>query len=69
MSERNKRIGDKLKELRLKNGYTQVSLSKELNIPSGTYVNYELGKRTVPDELKEKIAIVYKKSIIDIFFS
>lgn len=38
-------LSSRLKELRMKNHYTQAYISAQLNIGRATYSNYELGKR------------------------
>lgn len=42
------RIGERLRELRVKSGFTQVQIAKILNIDRSTYSYYEIGK-TTPD--------------------
>lgn len=42
------RINERLRELRIKSGYTQVQIAKILNIDRSTYSYYEIGK-TSPD--------------------
>ncbi|HEX2986359.1 MAG TPA: helix-turn-helix transcriptional regulator [Caproiciproducens sp.] len=41
-------INERLRELRLKSGYTQSQIAKILNIDRSTYSYYEIGK-TMPD--------------------
>ena len=41
-------INERLRELRLKSGYTQYQVAKILNIDRSTYSYYEIGK-TMPD--------------------
>ena len=41
-------INERLRELRIKSGYTQVQIAKILNIDRSTYSYYEIGK-TTPD--------------------
>lgn len=38
-------FGERLKELRKKNGYTQVSLADKLGVSKGTIAMWEVGKR------------------------
>ena len=38
-------FGERLNELRKKNGYTQVSLASELGVSKGTIAMWEVGKR------------------------
>lgn len=42
------RINERLRELRIKSGYTQNQIAKILNIDRSTYSYYEIGK-TMPD--------------------
>ena len=42
------RIGERLRELRIKSGFTQSQIAKILNIDRSTYSYYEIGK-TTPD--------------------
>ena len=42
------RINERLRELRVKSGYTQSQIAKILNIDRSTYSYYEIGK-TTPD--------------------
>lgn len=42
------RIGERLRELRIKSGFTQSQIAKVLNIDRSTYSYYEIGK-TTPD--------------------
>lgn len=42
------RIGERLRELRVKSGFTQSQIAKILNIDRSTYSYYEIGK-TTPD--------------------
>lgn len=56
-------IGEVLKELRDFYGYTQKEISKQLNITSQAYSNYEKNKRTPDVEMMYKIAQFYGKTI------
>ena len=38
-------FGTRLKELRKKNGYTQVTLAEKLSVSKGTVAMWEVGKR------------------------
>lgn len=42
------RINERLRELRIKSGYTQNQIAKILNVDRSTYSYYEIGK-TTPD--------------------
>jgi transcriptional regulator with XRE-family HTH domain len=56
-------MGEVLKELRSFHGYTQKEISKQLNITSQAYSNYEKNKRTPDVEMMYKIAHFYGKTI------
>jgi DNA-binding helix-turn-helix protein len=54
----------KVKEYRLKNGYTQAEIANILNIKQNSYSNKELGKRSFTIEeiklLKELFKVTYE---------
>ncbi|MBP3932055.1 MAG: helix-turn-helix transcriptional regulator [Terrisporobacter sp.] len=54
----------KVKEYRLKNGYTQTEIANILNIKQNSYSNKELGKRSFTIEeiklLKELFKVTYE---------
>ncbi|WP_225425107.1 helix-turn-helix transcriptional regulator [Apilactobacillus micheneri] len=55
-------------------GYTQKSLSSELNIPLSTYRQKEQGRTSFSDNEKEKIKAIFSRkigrvTIDDIFFN
>lgn len=54
----------KVKEYRLKNGYTQAEIANILNIKQNSYSNKELGKRAFTIEeiklLKELFKVAYE---------
>lgn len=54
----------KVKEYRLKNGYTQAEIANILNIKQNSYSNKELGKRAFTIEeiklLKELFKVTYE---------
>lgn len=49
-------IGARLKELREKAGLTQVELARFIGVAQNTYANYENENRSVPDDIKLKLA-------------
>ena len=53
----------RLRQLRIKNKYTQEKIAKYLNITRTTYYFYESGKREIPVALLSKLARLYKTSI------
>lgn len=57
------KIGDRIKNLRKKEGLTQKDMAQILKIPYSTYSNYENNNREPNKELLEKIADVLHVSI------
>ncbi len=53
----------KIKELRTSAGYTQIEVSRRLNIQRQTYCNYESGLRTPPLEIIAALADLYDVSV------
>lgn len=56
-------IGEKLKELREKNGYTKKDVSISLEMPYTTYNNYETDAREAGSKTLKKIAKLYNVTI------
>ena len=59
-------IGDKIKELRLRNGLTQKSLGEKCGIAEPTIRKYELGKLNPKVETVKKIADALNVSVSEI---
>ena len=59
-------IANRLK--RLRGARTQQSIADELGLSQSTYAMYETGQRIPSDENKQKIALLYGKSVQEIFF-
>lgn len=57
------KLGQRLKELRTSNNYTQKEIAAKLNINSVTYLHYEKGQRQPPLELLADIALLYDVSV------
>ena len=55
--------------LRLRGKKTQAEVAEQLNIGQSTYAMYETGKRVPSDEVKMRIAKLYKRTVQSIFFS
>lgn len=55
--------------IRLRGKKTQAEIAEQLKIGQSTYAMYELGKRTPSDEVKIRIANLYKRTVQSIFFS
>lgn len=56
-------LGQRLKELRIANGYTQKDIAEKLGINSVTYLHYEKSQRQPPLELLTDIATFYDVSV------
>ncbi|MGN0629983.1 MAG: helix-turn-helix domain-containing protein [Ruminococcus sp.] len=56
-------LGEKLKELRSKNGLTQIAFAEIFNISSGTIAMWETGKRTPDIEMIKRIAEYFGVSV------
>lgn len=52
-------LGQRLKELRIENGYTQKQIAEKLGINSVTYLHYEKEQREPPLSLLADIARLY----------
>lgn len=48
-------INDRLKLIRANTKESQAKFCKRFDIPQQTYANYELSKRSIPDEIKTKL--------------
>lgn len=57
------KLGQRLKELRTGNNYTQKEVAAKLNINSVTYLHYEKDQRQPPLELLADIALIYDVSV------
>lgn len=64
-----KEIGKKLLELRLNLGMGREEVASELGVSVSTLGMYEQGRRIPRDEIKIKIAELYKHSVQEIFFN
>lgn len=53
----------RIKELRIKNNFTQKNIAKKLNVSITSYSLYESGKRNVPIKILIKLANIYNTSI------
>ena len=61
-------IAENLRYLRNKKGLTQTELAKALGIPTTTYNAYETGQNVPRDQIKQRIANYYGRSVQYIFF-
>ena len=62
-------MNNRMKELRLKFGYTQVQMAKKLNITVSMYNMIENGKRGISLQLAKSVSDIFHTSIEEIFFS
>ena len=58
-------INERLRELRVKSGYTQVQIAKILNIDRSTYSYYETGKTTPDISMLVTLAKIFNIPIND----
>ncbi|WP_444660259.1 helix-turn-helix domain-containing protein [Caproiciproducens sp. R2] len=59
-------MNERLRELRIKSGYTQVQIAKILNIDRSTYSYYEIGKTTPDITVLMTLAKVFNIAINDL---
>lgn len=52
----------KIKQLRIKNGYTIKQLAEKLGVSPRTYSNYERGKSKIPVKKLIEICLIYNVS-------
>lgn len=57
----------KLRELREKAGYKQIEIAEKVGLSLSTYSAYEIGYRTIPTDVAEKLAKIYGMTVEDIF--
>ena len=60
---------NRLKGLRVENGFTQKEMAKRINMPEATYQKKESGETQFLLIEADKIARVFQKDIKDIFFT
>lgn len=63
--ERARRIGSRIRTLRLEAGLTPVALAKRVGVPREVLANLEAGKIESPPDLIENIAIALAKRLRD----
>lgn len=56
-----------LRVLRAKIGLTQAQIAEMIGIESRSYQRYEIGKFSPSDEMKEKLADIFKVSVSDLY--
>lgn len=52
-------VHERLKRLRVKEGWSVAETAEKLGLSKGTYAGYEYGRRQVPNDLLPKIADLY----------
>lgn len=62
-------LPEKLKRLRLVNGYSQAYVATKLNISRQAYQHYECGRRVPNTEYLKKLAELYNLQIYDLMLS
>lgn len=55
--------------IRLRGKKTQAEVAEQVGIGQSTYAMYETGKRVPSDEVKIRIAKLYKRTVQSIFFN
>lgn len=55
--------------VKLRGNKTQKAIAEEVGVSVSTWAMYETGQRIPSDEVKIKIAKVFKKSVQSIFFN
>ena len=55
--------------IRLRGKKTQAEVAERIGIGQSTYAMYETGKRVPSDEVKIRIAKLYKRTVQSIFFN
>lgn len=63
------KAGRKIKSLRENLGYTPEKVANDIGVSISSYCKYESGIRTPRDEIKEKIANYFDRSVGSIFFN
>lgn len=65
----NKRLGNKLRKLRVDNKMTQQQLADTFGLSVSAVSMYEMGKRVPSDAIKRKYSMFFDKDIENIFFN
>lgn len=63
------KAGQKIKSLRENLGYSPEKVANDIGISTSSYCKYESGLRISRDEVKEKIANYFNRSVGFIFFN
>ena len=62
-------LPEKLKRLRLANGYSQAYVATKLNISRQAYQHYECGRRVPNNDYLQQLAELYNLQIYDLLIS
>lgn len=54
---------DRLKLIRISNGFTQSAIAEKLHVRQNTYSQYENGVREIPIDSLKTLAVIYDTSI------
>ncbi|ACV28826.1 transcriptional regulator, XRE family [Anaerococcus prevotii DSM 20548] len=65
---KNKKVGNRLKKLRLSRGLSQKEMADILKVTRPLISMYEAGNRMPSPNIMKKYSIIFKKSVDDIFF-
>lgn len=66
MQNVDRRIGDKLRKLRLESDFKQEYLADELSVSQKTYSNMENGRSPFSIEILERICEIYRIELVDL---
>lgn len=61
-------IGKRLHDLRVQRGLTLTAVGKELGVTRIAVYYYEIGHRMPRDAVKVKLALLYGKSVLELFY-
>lgn len=64
----NKKLGNKLRKLRLSSSMTRQQLADMLGVTVSAVGMYEQGRRTPSDDIKVKYSMMFDMTIDEIFF-
>lgn len=64
----NRKLGNKLKKLRIDSGMSRKQLANMLGLTVSAVGMYEQGRRTPSDDIKIKYSMMFDKSIEELFF-
>lgn len=62
LSEEDLDIAKNMRILREDRGWTQEELAEKLNIDPEIYASYEMGRRSMPSDLLERLGVVFETS-------